>query len=92
MPSAKTRVKHAVKMFYLRHVLTWLSPEKQLTLGARLRPVHPPGHVFLEPTTQCNLKCLHCGRTYWKDRDQHRDLDLETFKKVVAELAGRGSA
>lgn len=90
MPSFKTRVKHAVKMFYVRHVLTWLSPEKQLTLGARLRPVHPPEHVFLEPTTQCNLKCLHCGRTYWKDRDQHRDLDLETFKKVVAELVGMG--
>lgn len=90
MPSTATRVKHAVKMFYLRHVITWLPAEKQLSLGARRRPVHFPRHVFIEPTTQCNLKCLHCGRTYWKERDQYRDLDLETFKRVVAELAGMG--
>jgi radical SAM protein with 4Fe4S-binding SPASM domain len=57
---------------------------------AKLRRFHFPTHLFIEPTTQCNLKCLHCGRTYWKERDQYRDMDLEMFKSLVSEAAELG--
>lgn len=57
---------------------------------ARLHARRFPKIVNVEPTTQCNLKCLHCGRTYWKERDQHRDMEMDLFERLAAETANWG--
>lgn len=59
-------------------------------LKAWRNPTRYPKMVFIEPTTRCNLKCTHCGRTYWKDRSKIRDMEFETFAKLVAELKELG--
>ena len=82
----KRHVKHRVK-----NALLYVLPARlEASFRARTNPPHFPRHVFLEPTTQCNLKCLHCGRTYWKERDQARDLDLNLYKKSVDQLKEAG--
>jgi len=55
-------------------------------------PARYPDHVFFEPTTRCNLGCLHCGRTYWKARKKQRDFSIAMFKKAAAELREAGVA
>ena len=57
---------------------------------ALANPARYPAHVFFEPTTRCNLGCLHCGRTYWKAREKQRDFSIAMFKKAAAELREAG--
>ena len=49
----------------IKHSIKGLLPAR---LNARYQAFrnapHYPHHVFIEPTTRCNLKCIHCGRTY----------------------------
>lgn len=53
-------------------------------------PPSYPRHVFIEPSTRCNLKCVHCGRTYWKERAKGRDIDFDLVKKLLDEFAELG--
>lgn len=93
MASKVVTLKHGIKRaaFALFRPLVLLMPARWLVLAlARLKPKYLPLHVYIEPTTQCNLKCLHCGRTYWKGRDQHRDLEFDAFERLVKELKALG--
>ncbi|MCK4781643.1 SPASM domain-containing protein [Candidatus Parcubacteria bacterium] len=40
-----------------------------------------PPYLEVEITTMCNLKCIMCEHTYWKEPD--RDMSFEQFKKIV---------
>lgn len=82
----KRHMRHQAK----RALSRFLPARLYVALRARTAVPHFPEHVFLEPTTQCNLKCLHCGRTYWKERDQARDLDLGLYKRTVDQLRDCG--
>lgn len=92
MPGVVTQIKHSLKqsLAHYERFVSLLPKSLQPSVHAKMRRHHFPIHLFIEPTTQCNLKCLHCGRTYWKERDQHRDMDLEMFKALVTEAAELG--
>jgi radical SAM protein with 4Fe4S-binding SPASM domain len=90
MPSLMTRMKHFIKTRALSTLSRTVSDSAHASLVARARKPHYPELVFVEPTTQCNLKCLHCGRTYWKERDQHRDIDFDLFRRTADELGRLG--
>ena len=83
-PSVKTRVKHFLKPYFTASF-------RMRSLLRRNAP-HYPRHVFIEPTTRCNLKCIHCGRTYWKNRDPKRDLSFELYKKILTQLSEKDVA
>ena len=40
-----------------------------------------PSYLEIETTTRCNLKCIMCEHTYWKE--QNRDMTFEQFKYIV---------
>lgn len=85
------RVKHFAKELLFGTVWRMLPASYRATFEARRRPYYFPKHIFIEPSTRCNLKCLHCGRTHWRERDQERDLDFELFKRSVDQLKEVGS-
>ena len=75
----------------LKHSLKQLLPARaQVRYLVFRNSAHYPHHVFIEPTTRCNLKCVHCGRTYWKDRDHKRDLSFDLYTKIVRQLKEKG--
>jgi MoaA/NifB/PqqE/SkfB family radical SAM enzyme len=61
------------KLFYytekpfLSRLLHWLDP-------------YPP-YIEIETTTACNLRCLICEHTYWKEKNLN--MSYETFKKIL---------
>ncbi|MBU0672800.1 MAG: radical SAM protein [Candidatus Margulisbacteria bacterium] len=66
------------KLFYytekpfLSRLLHWLDP-------------YPP-YVEIETTTACNLKCLICEHTYWKEKSLN--MSFEQFKKILDQFPG----
>ena len=40
-----------------------------------------PRYFEVEVTTRCNLKCIMCEHTYWKERSQ--DLSLAEFMRII---------
>lgn len=40
-----------------------------------------PPFIEIETTTSCNLKCIMCERTYWKEKS--RNMSFEEFKKIL---------
>jgi len=40
-----------------------------------------PTYFEIEVTTKCNLKCIMCEHTYWKE--PNRDMSFEQFKMIV---------
>ena len=40
-----------------------------------------PSYLEIEVTTRCNLECLICERTYWKEAN--RDMSFEEFKGII---------
>lgn len=40
-----------------------------------------PGRIELEPTTNCNFKCLKCESTYWDFPKQ--DMSFKDFKRII---------
>ncbi len=83
-------LKHYAKAAVRRTVWPLLPAKSRALIRAHWHTPRMPIHVFFEPTTQCNLRCLHCGRTHWKDRDPNRDIDLGVFKRTVKELHDGG--
>ena len=43
-----------------------------------------PIALQIECTTRCNLRCIMCGHTYWKE--EARDLSFEDFKKAIVQF------
>lgn len=43
-----------------------------------------PSYVEIEVSTRCNLRCLICEHTYWKEPS--RDMTLEQFKSIINQL------
>ncbi len=43
-----------------------------------------PSVAHIEPTTRCNLKCIHCDHTYW-DRTCP-DLTYEGFRRIIDQM------
>lgn len=58
-----------------------------LVLGKFLRGYSPiePLALQIETTTNCNLKCIHCERTYWPVQ-KYKDMTFEEFKKIIDPL------
>jgi radical SAM protein with 4Fe4S-binding SPASM domain len=46
---------------------------------------NPPIRVWVEPTNQCNLKCMSCANMLIKDKGF---MDLNLFKKIIDQLSG----
>ncbi len=40
--------------------------------------------VKIEPTVNCNLKCVMCDRSYWDKKN--KDMTLDEFKKIIDQL------
>ena len=40
-----------------------------------------PSHVWFEPTSRCNTRCIHCGHYY---RKYGEDMDLALYEKIAA--------
>ncbi|UCC94721.1 MAG: radical SAM protein, partial [Candidatus Omnitrophota bacterium] len=49
-------------------------------------PLPIPNFIQLEPTTKCNCKCKTCTRRTINPRRLNKDLSLEDFKKIVAQI------
>lgn len=45
-----------------------------------------PSYLEVEVTTRCNLKCLICEHTYW--REPSRDMTFEQFKRIIDQFPG----
>jgi len=45
-----------------------------------------PRYVEIEVTTRCNLKCVMCEHTYWKE--PIRDMSFDEFKHIVDQFPG----
>ena len=52
---------------WLVKVLKWLEPY--------------PSYIEIENTTYCNLKCLMCEHTYWKEKSQ--SISFHDFKNII---------
>lgn len=70
----------------------WLGkPHKLYTyiLGDMLRgySLFNPLAIQIETTINCNLRCVHCERTYW-DQQHFTDLSFEQFKKIIDPIKG----
>lgn len=54
----------------------------------RLAPLHIPYPrlIEVEPTTRCNLRCIMCEHTYWKEPS--KDMTFEEFKHIVDQFPG----
>jgi radical SAM protein with 4Fe4S-binding SPASM domain len=59
------------------------SPRDVIVSSIRLS--YPLNQVFLEITSQCNLKCSHC---YGDFGSRSYDLTIDIWKKVIDQLAG----
>lgn len=46
-----------------------------------------PLHIDIETTSDCNLKCPMCPRTFMKDKTGYMDMDL--YKKIIDEIGGK---
>src|SRR3989338_7528633 len=46
---------------------------------------NPPIRVWIEPTNQCNLKCMSCANRLIKERGF---MKLTLFKKIIDQLLG----
>ncbi|MFC1755621.1 radical SAM protein, partial [Thermoproteota archaeon] len=40
-----------------------------------------PVYIEIEVTTRCNLRCIMCEHTYWKEKSQ--DMPFKDFKMIV---------
>ena len=40
-----------------------------------------PSYIEIEVTTRCNLECIICEHTYWKEKN--RDISFKEFKNIV---------
>jgi MoaA/NifB/PqqE/SkfB family radical SAM enzyme len=40
-----------------------------------------PTYLEVEVSTRCNLRCIMCEHTYWKERPS--DMSFESFKKII---------
>jgi len=40
-----------------------------------------PSYLEVEVTTRCNLRCIICEHTYW--REENRDMSFEEFKSII---------
>ncbi|MDH4227968.1 MAG: radical SAM protein, partial [Deltaproteobacteria bacterium] len=49
----------------------------------------PPSELFIEPTSQCNLKCPMCPQSTGLTR-KHGFMDMELFRKVIKDAAEIG--
>jgi len=78
----KTRIKHLVKIY--------LPASLKVRYLLSVNPPRYPQHVFIEPTTRCNINCVYCGRSYWKSRDPKRDLSFDLYKKILRQLVEKG--
>ncbi len=43
-----------------------------------------PDKIIIEPTNRCNIRCIMCGRTYFKT--PQGDIDLRTYEKVLSSI------
>lgn len=68
---------------YARHVVRRLGEE--LAQNTNFTHVFvKPSVAHIEPTTRCNLKCIHCDHTYW-DRTCP-DLTYEGFRRIIDQM------
>ncbi len=68
--------------------LYWASGFFPTLLLKRLYPIlnYYPCMIEVEPTTRCNLRCVMCEHTYWKEKP--RDLSFEEFKRIIDQFPG----
>lgn len=53
--------------------------------GLLLRPADPPlSKVYLEPTTDCNLRCRTCMRASWTEPGG--SMEMELYRKLLGDL------
>jgi MoaA/NifB/PqqE/SkfB family radical SAM enzyme len=53
--------------------------------GLLLRPSDPPlSKVYIEPTSECNLRCLTCVRNTWDDPLGSMSVDI--YRKLISGL------
>jgi MoaA/NifB/PqqE/SkfB family radical SAM enzyme len=53
--------------------------------GLLVRPVDPPlTRVYLEPTSECNLRCRTCVRNSWNEPSGY--MQMATFRRLIAGL------
>lgn len=44
---------------------------------------HPPHQIFLESSSRCNLKCVHCSTDFGVPENEGMDMPLETVKRLA---------
>lgn len=63
------------------HFLTFYNTKRPL-LVKLLQWMEPyPAYIEIENTTNCNLKCIMCERTYWNEKS--RTLSFDQFRSIV---------
>lgn len=67
--------------YNILHVMTFYGPSNPAIIRWLQRNYPYPDYVEFEPTTRCNLKCIMCEHTYWKEPG--KDMTFEQFKHIV---------
>lgn len=57
----------------------------ETTLAGQTFCDYYPRRVFIEPTNQCNCKCVHCAGAFHMTR-QRGYMDFDLYKKIIDEL------
>jgi len=88
--NAQNRVKEKVIEAVLEHPFLSLSQTPEAFAEARsLKPVSKPDFLWLELTSKCNLRCLHCyagaGRGSKNDK-----LSTDDYKRIIREASDLG--
>lgn len=52
--------------------------------------IFPPVYLDLNPTSRCNLSCLHCTARGKEEFDADSELDADTYEKIVDQAADLG--
>ncbi len=43
-----------------------------------------PDKMIIEPTNRCNIRCIMCGRTYFKT--PQGDMDIKTYSRILGQI------